>query len=140
MNNNIKGWMLGGLVAVTTLGLAFGAISFGRAAAQSAEPAAPQPGMMQKGHMENMGPDMMKNSPDMQKQCEAMMKDADPNRTGAAAQSGEAAMGTDMMNSPEMQQQCQAMMKETGEASNKKAPANDTTVSGTVDHNAHHSS
>lgn len=140
MNNNIKGWMIGGLVAVSALGLAFGTTALGSAAAQSTEPVASSPKIMQNGHMAGTGPDMMKNSPDMQKQCEVMMKDADPNRTGAAVQSGKAAMGSDMMNSPDMQQQCQTMMKETGETSNKKTPANDTTASGAVDHNAHHSS
>ncbi|CUH95019.1 putative secreted protein [Propionispora sp. 2/2-37] len=126
MNNTIKGWMIGSLVAVSALGM-----TFGSAAAQSTELAAPSPGVMQNGHMTNMGPDMMKNSPDMQKQCEVMLKEHDSKREGAAA-------GTAEMNSPEMQRQCRAMMKETEEAITDKAPANDSTASGTADHNSHH--
>jgi len=138
MNNNIKGWMIGGLLAVSALGLAFGATPLGSAAAKSTEPVASSSGMMQNGQMTNMGPDMMKNSPEMEKECQAMMKAADSNSTSTAIQAGDTAAGPDMMNSPEMQQQCQSMMKEAEQNPDKKAPVSDTDAPESVDHDAHH--
>lgn len=138
MNNKVKGWMIGSLLAVSALGVAFGVTPLGIAAAKSTEPVAPSSRMMQNGQMTNMGPDMMKNSPEMEKECQAMMKAADAESTGTAPQTGDTAAGPDRMNSPEMQQQCQSMMKEAEENPDKKALASDTDAPGAVDHNAHH--
>lgn len=137
MNKHIKGWMVGGLLAVSALGMAFGTPSLGSAAARSE--AAPSE-MMQNEHMAEMGSEMMKNSPDMQKQCEDKMKDTDLKKSGVAGQFGEAVVNPDGENSPKTRQQCQAMMKETGATTYEKAPTGDITASGGVDHNAHHSS
>jgi len=137
MNKHIKGWMVGGLLAVSALGLVFGTTSLGSAAARNEDSS---PGKIQNEHMTQMGPEMMKNSPNMQKQCEAKMKDADLKKSEAAGQSGEAVANPDGTNSPETRQQCQTTMKETGATIDEKAPTDDSTASGGVDHNAHHSS
>jgi|GEM_PF-839309 len=138
MNKKIKGWMIRGLFAVSALVLALGVTPLGSAAAKSTEPVAPSASMMQNEQMANMGPDMMKNSPEMEKECQAMMKAADSKSTETATQTGDTAAGSDMMNSPEMQQQCQSMMKEAEQTPDKKAPASDTDAPGAVDHNSHH--
>ncbi|SEP33246.1 hypothetical protein [Propionispora vibrioides] len=123
MFKNINGWMIGALVVVTTLGLAFGATSLGKASAQGV-------GTVQKEQLDNKKSDMMANSPDMQKQCKAKMKDVDLDHTGAAAQSGEAKKSPDMMKSPAMQQHRQSMMKESGDTNKEKTTANDIAAGG----------
>ncbi len=138
MNKKIKGWMIGGLFAVSALVLALGVTQLGSAAAKSTEPVAPSASMTQHEQMANMDLDMMKNSPEMEKECQTMMKAADSQSTETAAQTGDTAAGPDMMNSPEMQQQCQSMMKEAEQTPDKKAPASDTDAPGAVDHNSHH--
>jgi hypothetical protein len=77
MKNQMTGWMVGGLITVSVLGMVFGVNSIGNAAAKS-EPAAAAPSMMMQNRQTS--PAMM-NSPDMQKQCGEMMANPDTQKT-----------------------------------------------------------
>ena len=94
MKKKITGWIIGGLLGVTMLGVTF-ATNIGSAAEKNMKA---MPGMMmEKGHMENMDMHKMMNSPEMQKHCLEMMKSPEMQKS----------MNT-MMKTPEMQ----AMMKQ----------------------------
>jgi hypothetical protein len=76
MNHKVKNWLVGGLFAAIVLGIAFGVNSISNAA-EKAEPEKVPHTMMQDGKMDS---DMM-NSPEMQKQCNEMMKSSELKKT-----------------------------------------------------------
>jgi len=94
MNTKIAGWMVGGLITASVLGVSFGIHSIGNAA--------PKDESMQKNNMmmqhEQMSPEMM-NSPEMQKKCSEMMESPEMQN-----------MMHDMMKQPSMQSMMKKMI------------------------------
>ena len=107
MKNKMTGWIVGGLITASVLG-----VSYGVSNAAKAEPApTEQNTMMQHGQM---GADMM-NAKDMQKHCGEMM--ASPEM-----QKNMKDMMKKMMSSdPEMKQMMMDMMKSANAASAAKS-------------------
>lgn len=93
MKNKMTGWIIGGLITATTLGVAFGVNSIGNAAPKS-DQAVVQAGMMQDSQMMNM------ESQEMQKECQNMMASPEMQQTMK-----------DMMKQPQMQNMMSQMMK-----------------------------
>lgn len=93
MKKKMTGWIIGGLLGVSVLGVTFAT------PVNAAEKNAPamQGMMMEKGQMSNMDMKQMMNSPEMQKHCQEMMKSPEMQKHCL-----------EMMKSPEMQ----AMMKQ----------------------------
>lgn len=136
MKNKMTGWIIGGLITASALGVAFGVNSIGSAAVKT-EQAAVSSGMMQNGQM---NPDMM-NSPEMQKECQTMMESPEMQKTMK-----------DMMQQPQMQNMMKQMMAsdpafkqmmsdmvnnaENTEAGEQKQPTDQAAAP--IDHNAHH--
>lgn len=138
MKSKMTGWIVGGLITASALGMAFGVSSIGSAAAKT-EQAAVSSGMMQNGQM---SPDMM-NSPEMQKECQNMMASPEMQKTMK-----------DMMKQPQMQNMMKQMMASDPEfkqmmsdmvnnvdngnvATGEQAPPTDQAPAA-IDHNAHH--
>lgn len=94
MKNKITGLIIGGLIAASSFGLAFSANSSSSAAAKP-EQAMAASGMVHNGQM---SADMI-NSPEMQKECQAMMASNEMQQTMK-----------DMMKQPEMQNRMKQMM------------------------------
>ncbi|SMD16147.1 hypothetical protein [Sporomusa malonica] len=136
MKNKLAGWIIGGLITVSALGLAFGANSLASAAANTEQAAAAAGMMMSNGQMGKMDPEMM-NAPEMQKQCEDMMKSTDMQQ----AMKG-------MMQQPQMQNMMKQMlasdpafkqmMVDMVSSSSEQATQPQASESETIDHNAHH--
>lgn len=138
MKNKMTGWIIGGLITTSVLGIAFGVNSIGSAAAKT-EQAAVSSGMMQNGQMSQE----MMNSPEMEKQCGEMMASPEMQQTMK-----------DMMKQPQMQTMMKQMMVSDPEfkqmMSDMVNSANDeNTATGgqvpptdqapaAIDHNAHH--
>ncbi|SDD74329.1 hypothetical protein [Sporomusa acidovorans] len=139
MKNKLAGWIIGGLITASALGLAFGANSLVSAAANTEQAAAPAGMMMPSGQMEKMGPEMM-NSPEMQKQCEDMMKSTDMQQAmkGMMQQPQMQTMMKQMMASdPAFKQMIEDMVKDSN-SSGEQAAQLQATESTNIDHNAHH--
>lgn len=94
MNKKITGLIMGGLLGVAVLGVAF-TPNVSNAAEKNTPPM--QSMMMEKGQMDHMDMEKMMNSPEMQKKCFEMMKSPEMQQS----------MKT-MMQTPEMQ----SMMKD----------------------------
>ena len=71
MKKIMTGWIVGGLLGVTVLGVTF-AGNIGSAAEKNTPTMHEK--MMEKGHMDTMDMQQMMNSPEMQKKCLEMMK------------------------------------------------------------------
>jgi len=137
MKNKMTGWIIGGLITTSVLGMAFGFNSIGNAAAKT-EQAAVSSGM-QNGQM---SPEMM-NSPEMEKQCGEMMASPEMQQTMK-----------DMMKQPQMQTMMKKIMASDPEFKQMMSDmvnsvADENTTNGeqvpptdqlpaTIDHNAHH--
>ncbi|HWR09596.1 hypothetical protein [Sporomusa sp.] len=139
MKNKLTGWIIGGLITASALGLAFGANSLASAAANTEQAAAAAGMMMPNGQMEKMGPEMM-NSPEMQKQCEDMMKSTDMQQTmkGMMQQPQMQTMMKQMMASDPAFKQMMADMVKESTSSGEQAPQPQAAESESIDHNAYH--
>lgn len=134
MKNKMTGWIIGGLITASALGVAFGINSIGSAAPKT-EQAAVASGMMQNGQMND---DMM-NSPEMQKECQTMMTSPEMQKTMK-----------DMMQQPQMQNMMKQMMANdpafkqmmSDMVNNAEKVDEQTTptaqAAAPIDHNAHH--
>lgn len=136
MKNKLAGWIIGGLITASALGLVFGANSLASAAANTEQAAAPAGMMMPSVQMEKMGPEMM-NSPEMQKQCEDMMKSTDMQQAmkGMMQQPQMQTMMKQMMASDPVFKQ---MMEDMVSSSSEQVSQLQATESTNIDHNAHH--
>jgi len=134
MKNKMTGWIIGGLITASALGMAFGVNSIGSAAAKT-EQAAVSSGMMHNGQM---SPDMM-NSPEMQKECLNMMASPEMQKTmkGMMKQPQiQNAMKQMMASDPEFKQMMSDMVNDAGSTAVEQAPSNEQPAP--IDHNAHH--
>ncbi|MBC8014685.1 MAG: hypothetical protein H7X79_02950 [Sporomusaceae bacterium] len=125
MKKKMTGWIIGGLLGVSVLGVAFDTpVS---SAAEKNTPAM-HGMMMDKGHMDNMDMHKMMNTPEMQKKCIEMMKSPEMQTMMKQMLSSDPAlrqMMLDLVNSVEPNDQV-------------NAPDSQTTVTPAVDHSAHH--
>ncbi len=135
MKKRMATWVIGGLIAVSAVGLPFAGNIVNAAEKNTTQQSCTQDKMMKDGQMGTMDHQMM-NSPEMQKQCLDMMKS--------------------MMKQPEMQAMMKQMLasdpelrKTMSDMVNAVAPddqnANSASPSDApapmpgMDHNAHHS-
>lgn len=105
MKNKMTGWIIGGLITASVLGVTFGVSN-----AAKAEEGTATPNTMQHGQMNS---DMM-NSADMQTKCSEMMASPEMQKNMKDM------MKNMMANDPEMKQMMTDMMKST----NTKPTAN----------------
>lgn len=136
MKSKMAGLIIGGLITVSVLGLAFGANSIGNAAAKT-EQANMSSGMMQNGQMSS---DMM-NSPEMQKECQSMM--ASPEMQQTMKEMMKQPHMQDMMrqmmaSDPEFKQMMSDMVNNTEPAAKDEQTPSDGQNPAPIDHNAHH--
>ncbi|BBB89598.1 MAG TPA: hypothetical protein PKA28_14390 [Methylomusa anaerophila] len=146
MSKEITGWIVGGLIAVSAMGLAFGT-NIGRAAEKSAEqPPAKQDCVMNEGQMGAMDHNMM-DAQEMQKQCLEMMKSPEMQKTmkNMMKQPEMQAMMKQMLtNDPEFRQIISDLVNSVdpnAQTDNQASPADASTPPpGGMDHSNHHSS
>ena len=132
------GWMVGGLITVSAIGLAVGTGISSAAEKNTVSPAAMQ-GMMQNGSVGAMDPKMME-SPEMQQQCQDMLKNAEMQQAmiGMMKQPQTQAMMKQMFASdPELRQMMTDLVNSADANDQTNTPAATT---GGIDHSAHHSS
>ncbi|HBS58352.1 MAG TPA: hypothetical protein DEA44_03695 [Firmicutes bacterium] len=145
MKKRMTAWVVGGLLAVSALGVAFNS-GVGNAGGKITGPATPVKNMMQEGQRGEMDPQMM-NSPESQKQCLDMMKNPEMQqgmKEMIKQPEMQAMMKQMLAGDPEMRR----MMSDLLSAAESSSQAGDQTQPdgsslsdpGTVDHNAHHSS
>ncbi|WP_371379105.1 hypothetical protein [Sporomusa aerivorans] len=137
MKNKITGWLAGGLITASVLGVAFGFNPVGNAAAKTEQAVAGHSMMMQQGQMNQE----MMSSPEMQKQCAEMMQNPEMQK-----------MMKQMLQQPQMQTMMKQMLSGDPEfkqmlldlinsvedtTTGEQAPAS-ARNSMPMDHNAHH--
>jgi len=138
MKNKMTGWIIGGLITASALGMALGVDSIGSAAAKTEQTATPSM-MMQNGQM---SPEMM-NSPEMEKQCGEMMASPEMQQTmkGMMQQPQIQTMMKQMLASdPEFKQMMSDLVNSANDentATGEQAPPTDQAPAD-IDHNAHH--
>lgn len=138
MKNKMTGWIIGGLITASALGMAFGVNSIGSAAAKT-EQAAASSGMMKNGQMSSE----MMNSPEMEKQCGEMMASPEMQQTmkGMMKQPQMQTMMKQMLASdPEFKQMMSDLVNSVTDentVTSEQAPPTDQAPAA-IDHNAHH--
>jgi protein CpxP len=144
MKKGMTGWIMGGIFAISAVGLLMGT-NVGSAAAKNADkPPVMQDKMMQNGQMDNKE---MMNSPEMQKECEDMMKGSDMQKNMKEMMKQpemQAAMKQMLASDPELRQMMRDLVNsvDANDQNDNPVPQSSTpaTISDTVNHNAHHSS
>lgn len=138
MKNKMTGWIIGGLMTASALGMAFGVNSIGSAAVKS-EQAAVSSGMMQNGQMSSE----MMNSPEVEKQCGEMMASPEMQQTMKEMMKQpqmQAMMKQMLASDPEFKQMMVDLVNSTTDentATGEQMPPTDQAPTA-IDHKAHH--